>query len=59
MTKDEIDEFYENIKQTIYSTKQDKFIKLNDKSIKLINFLEFDYVYFIDIRKKEQCNIIY
>lgn len=54
MTKDEIDEFYENIKQTIYSTKQDKFIKLNDKSIKLINFLEFDYVYFIDIRKNER-----
>lgn len=54
MTKEEANNFYNIIKQKIYSNKQDRFIQLEEKNIKLSNFLKFEYVYFIDIRKNER-----
>lgn len=41
MTKEESSNFYEIIKQNIYSSKQDKFIQLDEKNIKLVDFLKF------------------
>ena len=54
MTKEESSNFYEIIKQNIYSSKQDKFIQLDEKNIKLVDFLKFEYVYFVDIRTNER-----
>ena len=54
MTKEESSSFYEIIKQNIYSSKQDKFIQLDEKNIKLVDFLKFEYVYFVDIRTNER-----
>ncbi len=54
MSEDEQIEFYKKAQEKIYSSKKDSFIMFNGKYVKLLDFLDFNYVYDIDIRKSER-----
>lgn len=54
MTKDESNDFCELVNQSIFSSKKDKFILEDGKCIKLVDFLNFQYVYYIDVRTNER-----